>query len=380
MERTNLLKELQFQFKVNPIVAILGPRQCGKTTAAKQYLAQLPDFAPQNYFDLENSLDLERLHDPLLTLKQLTDLIVIDEIQLVKQLFPTLRVLVDEKPLQQQYLILGSASRDLILNSSETLAGRISYVELTPFSYLETHALKKLWLRGGYPKSYLADDEAISYAWRQSFIKTFLEQDIPKLGINIPSENLRRLWMMLAHYHGNIFNASELGRSLGLSNKTITHYVDILTGTFMIRQLKPWHENLSKRQVKSPKILIRDSGILHTLLGIKSESDLLLHPKLGASWECLAIEEIIRYHKVDADDCYFWATYQDAELDLLIIKDGKKLGFEIKYASTPKFTKSMRIAMQDLKLDSLTVIYPGNITFPLTDKVTAVGLENYLLQ
>ena len=288
MERIAALQKIAYEFEVNPIVAILGPRQCGKTTTAKQYISQLHGIAPENYFDLENSRDLERLKDPLLTLSALSGLIVIDEIQYVKELFPTLRVLIDDTQLNQRYLILGSASGELLNQSSETLAGRISYVELDPFSFEEINDLSSLWLRGGFPKSILASSDAISYSWRKAFIKTFLEKDIPKLGITIPSENLRRFWMMLAHYQGNIFNASEIGSALGLSDKTIKNYLDILANTFMVRILKPWHENIQKRQVKSPKIIIRDSGIFHNLIGVNRVGELLINPKLGASWECLS--------------------------------------------------------------------------------------------
>lgn len=378
MRRISVLEQIAFEFEVNPVVAILGPRQCGKTTAAKSYIEQLGGIPPKNYFDLENSRDIERLRDPLLALSSLTGLIVIDEIQYVKELFPTLRVLVDDKSLNQRYLILGSASGELMHESSETLAGRISYVELTPFTVPETGNINQLWARGGFPKSYLAKDDLVSQAWRKSFIKTFLERDIPKLGINIPSENLRRFWMMLAHYHGGIFNASEIAGALGLSDKTVKHYADILSATFMIRQLKPWRINIAKRQVKSPKIYIRDSGIFHSLSGIHNRDDLLLHPKLGASWECFALEEIIRFHKAESEDCYFWATHQGAELDLLIVQNGKRLGFEVKYSSSPKVTKSMRIVNEDLKLDSLTVIYPGDVDYPLVNSINAMGLENYL--
>lgn len=379
--RQNFLKRIDFAFRVNPVVAILGPRQCGKTTLSKQFLSrQDTEFPPENYFDLENDRDIERLKDPMLTLSRLSGLIVIDEIQKIPELFSQLRVLVDNKQLKQKYLILGSASRDLIKQSSETLAGRISYLELTPFALTEVGESEKLWERGGYPLSYLAEDIDISVAWRKAFIKTYLEKDIPNLGIEIPAESLRRFWMMLTHYHGSIFNASELGRSLGLSHKTIRKYVDILTGTFMIRQLQPWFENIGKRQVKSPKIFMRDSGIYHTLLGINSLQELQIHPKLGASWEGFALEAIINYYQAEQEECYFWATYQQAELDLLIKKNGKSLGFEFKYSGAPKLTKSLQIAFENLKLDCLTVIYPGDISYPLSDSIQVVGLEKYITQ
>lgn len=378
MKRESYLKKIAFGFEVNPVVAILGPRQCGKTTLAQQFIAEHPGFRKENYFDLENDRDIQRLKDPMLALSQLSGLIVIDEIQKIPQLFPSLRVLIDNRELDQKYLILGSASRDLIRQSSETLAGRIGYLELTPFSYSETHEMDKLWLRGGYPLSFLAKNENVSVSWRNSFVKTYLERDIPDLGIDIPTENLRRFWMMLAHYHGNVFNASEIGRSMGLSHNTIKYYADILSGTFMIRQLQPWFENLGKRQVKSPKIYMRDSGIYHTLLGVNTLSDLLINPKLGASWEGFALEEIIKHHGAEQEECYFWATHQKAELDLLLLKNGKRLGFEFKYTDAPKRTKSMAIAEEDLKLDSLTVIYPGDVNYHLSETVKVIGLVNYL--
>jgi len=377
MIRQIFINKIKQAFQVTNVVAILGPRQCGKTTAAKQYIEQQSHFPKQNYFDLENYLDRERLSDPLLSLSSLSGLIVIDEIQRVPGLFETLRVLVDNKELNQRYLILGSASRDLIAQSSETLAGRISYLELTPFMFDEIDQMEKLWIRGGYPLSVLGASDDVSVAWRKEYIKTFLERDIPELGINIPAVQLRRFWMMLAHYHGNMFNASELGRSLGVSPKTMKEYADILTGTFMIRQLQPWHENIGKRQIKTPKIYIRDSGIFHTLIGVNTHSDLLVHPKLGASWEGFALEQIIFHLDAQQEECYFWGTHQQAELDLLIIKNGKRLGFEIKYSGAPKLTKSMQIAQKDLALDSLIVVYPGDIEYPLTKEIHVKPLQSF---
>lgn len=376
MIRQFFLNKIEKAFQVTKVVAILGPRQCGKTTAAKQYIERHP-FSKQNYFDLENYLDRERLSDPLLSLSFLSGLIVIDEIQRAPNLFETLRVLVDNQELNQKYLILGSASRDLIAQSLETLAGRITYLELTPFMFDEIHQIEKLWIRGGYPLSVLGASDEISVAWRKGYIKTFLERDIPALGINIPAEQLRRFWMMLAHYHGNMFNASELGRSLGLSHKIMKEYADILTGTFMVRQLQPWHENIGKRQIKTPKIYIRDSGIFHTLIGVNSNSDLLVNPKLGASWEGFALEQVIFHLDAQQEECYFWGTHQQAELDLLIIKNGKRLGFEIKYSGAPKLTKSMQIAQSDLGLDSLTVVYPGDIEYALTNNINVKPLTSF---
>lgn len=380
MKRQQYLQRIHRAFKTHKIVALLGPRQCGKTTLAKHYIAYSRfESAKKNYFDLEKNTDLARLANPQLTLEPLKGLIIIDEIQRISELFPTIRVLVDHIK-TQRYLILGSASRDLIQQSSETLAGRIQYIEITPFSYEETTHINPLWLRGGFPLSYLASNEDNSYIWRREYAQTFLERDIPNLGIKIPPTQLRRFWMMLAHYHGNIINATEIGNALGLTHKTIRHYIDILIGTFMLRELPPWFENISKRQVKSPKIYFRDSGILHYLLNIPSEEALYHHPKLGSSWEGFALESIIRHHEATEGEYYFWASQAHAELDLLIVKKGKRLGFEFKYTDMPSMTKSMRIAMEDLKLDKLHVIFPGKESFPLAKNVKACGLENYLIE
>lgn len=378
MRRKSYLKRIDKAFKVHPIVAILGPRQCGKTTIAREHAKEYDYLPEENYFDLEDIYDLERLKNPRENLSRLKGLIVIDEIQRMPDLFLTLRVLVDKPQLDQRFLILGSASLDLIKQSSETLTGRIHYIELTPFNLIETQNANQLWVRGGYPRSYLADDDEDSILWRKSYIQTFIEQDIPNLGIEVPAQQLRRFWMMLVHYHGNTFNASEIGRSLNLSSKTIQRYTDILTDTLMIRQLQPWYENISKRQVKSRKIYFRDSGLFHTLLGAESKSEIFTHPKLGASWEGFALEEIIRFLQVDPFDCYFWATHAEAELDLLIFKNGKRLGFEFKYSDVPKLSKSMKIVYKDLKLDELIVIHPGTKSMTMAENIRAIGLEKYL--
>jgi hypothetical protein len=286
-------------------------------------------------------------------------------------------VLVDQKR-PRKFLILGSASRLLIQQSSETLAGRISYLELTPFVYEEVQELKNLWLRGGFPRSYLLMDEGMSFRWRLDYIRTFLEQDIPNLGIKIPAAELGRFWLMLTHMHGNIFNASELGRSLGLAHTTTKRYLDILSGTFMIRTLSPWFENLSKRQVKSPKIYFRDSGIFHAQLQIVTQDQLMAHPKLGASWEGFALECVIQHHRAESQEVFFWGTQSGAELDLLIMKNGQRLGFEFKYQDAPGTTKSMHVALADLSLDSLTVIHPGSGIYQLAEKIRAIGLIDYL--
>jgi uncharacterized protein len=377
IERRHYIEKIEFLFKVNPIVAILGPRQCGKTTLARLY-ANSHSNQKIYWLDLESPDDLARLTSPMLALQELEGLIVIDEIQKRPDLFPALRVLIDQHKGKQRYLILGSASRDLIKQSSETLAGRISYMELNPFSYPEVNDLNRLWIRGGFPNSYLASINDMSWEWRKSYISTFLERDIPNLGIQVPSQTLRRFWMMLAHYHGNIFNASEIGQSLGVAHTTARHYLDILTGTFMIRELSPWLENIHKRQIKSPKIYFRDSGIYHSLINIIDKDALYINPKLGASWEGFAIEEVIRHHNGETGEIYFWGVHNQGELDLLIIKKGKRLGFEVKYTDRPVVTKSMMMALKILQLDILVLIYPGNNDYPLADNIRAIGLRNYL--
>ncbi len=382
MNRQRYLDEITLQFQIHPICALLGPRQVGKTTLAKMYVESF--FKEDAYFfDLENPKDLARLENPMLTFENVTQtLIIIDEIQLRPDLFPILRVLVDAtrtvlnpetQNKEKKFLILGSASRDLLQQSSETLAGRIGYIELPPFTLAETQDSKKLWMRGGFPNSYLAKNDAVSYLWRQSYIKTFLERDIPSLGFDIPAIQMRRFWLMLTHYHGQIFNASEIARSLGISDHMVRKYLDVLAGTFMIRILLPWFENISKRQVKSPKIYFRDSGILHALLDIETTEQLTTHPRLGAFWEGFALEQIITMYS--DQECFFWSTQTDAELDLLMVKHGKRIGFEIKYTDAPKITKSMRVALTDLTLDHLIIICPGKETYPLDEKITVQGIE-----
>lgn len=377
MQRVSELNDLDQAFRATKIVALLGPRQCGKTTLAHHYFKKNKGTA-DHYFDLENPHDLARLSDPLLALESLKSLIVIDEIQRVPDLFPVLRVLVDRKTPKQRYLILGSASRELIRQSSESLAGRIHYRELTPFSYPEASDLKKLWIRGGFPLSYLAHNIKESTQWRLDYIRTFLEQDIPALGITIPAAKLRRFWMMLAHYHGQLMNASELGNALDVSHHTIQKYLDILSGTFMVRQLHPWHANIAKRQVKTKKIYFRDSGIFHSLMNIPDQKALFTHPKIGASWEGFALESVIRHCNADAQDCYFWGVHGVGELDLLIARSSEFTGFEFKFSKTPTITRAMQQAIDSLKLKKLTIIYPGEHLIRLSSTITAVGLETFL--
>ena len=367
---------ISLALNLHPVVAVLGPRQCGKTTLCREF--QKTFRGPVHTFDLEDPEDLAKLERPKLALENLEGLIVIDEIQKREELFPLLRVLVDRENSSAKFLILGSASRDLIKQSSESLAGRIQYIELTPFSLKEV-GLKKntdLWVRGGFPLSFLAKSDNESQQWRKAFISTFLERDIPNLGINIPAKTLRRFWTMLAHYHGQTLNYAELARSIGSTDSSIRRYLDILEGTFMIRLLHPWFENIKKRQVKSPKVFIRDSGILHSLLGLKNHNEILGHPKCGASWEGHCLEEIIR--KFPNAEKHFWAVHSGAELDLMIEEDGKRTGFEIKYSSSPKVTRSMHQAIETLNLNEIKVITPGKSSFPISENIQAVGLEKLL--
>jgi len=373
IQRTHEIALLNKLLKDNPVVAILGPRQCGKTTLSRQFNSQWP--SDVTVFDLENPRDIQRLQDPLLALEDTKGLVIIDEIQRSPDLFPALRVLCDG-PLKTNYLILGSASRDLIKQASESLAGRISYLEIGGFSLKLVGASKaeKLWIMGGFPRSFLASDEAASYQWRQDFINTFLERDIPQLGLNIPAKSLGRFWRMLAHYHGQIFNASEIGKSLEVSDHTAQRYLDILSGTFMIRQLRPWHYNTKKRLIKRPKIYFRDSGILHALMSLETKKDVLSHPKLGASWEGFALEETIKSLGLREEDAFFWGVHTGAELDLVFERKGKLYGVEIKYSQAPSLTPSMRFAFAELQLKHLWVVYPGQEEYPLNRNVTVIPL------
>jgi predicted AAA+ superfamily ATPase len=352
------------------VVLLIGPRQSGKTTAARRILS--PRSA--NYLDLEDPRSLARLDEPMTTLAPLRGTVVIDEVQRRPDLFPILRVLADRKPLPARFLILGSATPDLLRQSSESLAGRLETVTLTGFSLEELgrRAMERHWKRGGFPLSCLARTEEDSLSWRRQFIQTILERDVRQLGVALPSTTMLRFWTMVAHDHGGVWNAAEPARSLGVSEPAVRRYLDVLTGLFMVRQLAPWHENLGKRQVKAPKVYIRDSGLLHQLLGIRTDGDLLSHPKCGASWEGYALEETIKL--VGADEVYFWRTHTGAELDLLLFKDGRRYGVEAKRQDAPTPTPSMRGALSDLRLDHLTVLYPGDRLYAAADRVTVVPL------
>jgi len=368
--RPMLHAEIETTLTRSRVAALIGPRQCGKTTLARQFVPA----DSLNYFDLEDPVSLSRLDQPMTALRDLQGVVVIDEIQRRPDLFPILRVLCDREPLPARFLILGSASPDLMHRASETLAGRIEMIQMAGFSLFEVGAEAQAmhWRRGGFPLSFLAGTEEDSLAWRKNFIQTFLERDLPQMGITISASSLYRFWRMLAHYHGQVWNAAEPARALGIGESTVRRYLDVLQMVFMVRQLQPWHENLGKRQVKSPKIYFRDTGLLHYLLGIRSELDLLTHPKGGASWEGYAVEAILR--AIVPDEAYFWGTHGGAELDLLIFKDGSRLGVECKRADAPRLTPSMRSALVDLRLDHLMVIYPGDRAYPLDDRVTVIPL------
>ena len=356
--------------KRSPAVALLGPRQCGKTTLARQFV----DAESLNYFDLEDPQSLARLDSPDTALRPLKGLVVIDEIQRRAELFPLLRVLADRRPLTARFLILGSASPDLLRQSTETLAGRLEVVPLEGFRLSDVGLASqgRHWLRGGFPRAMTARTEKESMIWRRQFVQTFLERDLPQMDVRIPSEALRRFWSMLAHYHGQLWNGAELARSLSVSEGTVRRYLDLMSGVFMIRQLQPWFENLGKRVVKSPKIYVRDSGLLHALLGIPDLPALQGHPKLGASWEGFVIEQILSW--AGERNVYFWATHSRAELDLMVLAKGRRWGFEVKYQDAPTITKSMRIAMQDLKLERLWVVYPGQTGYLMDEKIECVSL------
>lgn len=372
IKRTAQMEAIRAALLRSRIVTLIGPRQCGKTTLARFFLSE----ESANYFDLEDPVSLARLAEPMTALGALKGLVVIDEVQRRPDLFPVLRVLVDRKEFEGGFLILGSASGDLLRQSSETLAGRMETLTLSGFSLgeLGNPTPERHWLRGGFPLSCLAASDAGSAAWRKSFIQTLLERDLPQWGVRTPSAALWRFWSMLAHYHGQIWNAAEPARALGVSESTTRRYLDLLTDAFMVRQLQPWHANVRKRQVKAPKVYVRDSGLLHQLLGIRTDRDLMTHPKIGASWEGYVIEEVLA--AVQPDEAYFWATHQGAEIDLVLRKDGRMFGVECKRTDAPKMTPSMRIALDDLQLESIAVVYPGTKRFSIAPSVEAVPLHD----
>lgn len=361
-----------------PIVAILGARQVGKTTLALEILKQIRP--PGERFDLEDPADLARLSDAKLALADLRGLVVIDEIQRRPDVFPVLRVLADRRPQRARFLVLGSASPDLLRQSSETLAGRIAFYNLDGFDLDEVGVdqLDRLWLRGGFPLSFLARTHDASFTWRQSFIRTFLERDLPQLGVRVPAVTLSRFWSMLAHYHGQVWNSAELARSFGVSDKTVWHYLDTLHAAQVVTVLPPWHENVRKRQVKSPKVYVRDSGVLHGLLGVRERRDLDRHPKVGASWEGFLLRQVTEHLGATAEECFFWATHSGAELDLLWVRGRRRWGFEFKRTSSPRLTSSLKAAMETLRLQRAFLVHAGDKTFPLDTHAAAVAAARLL--
>jgi hypothetical protein len=370
VQRPAFLNRLEIAVERSPITALLGPRQCGKTTLARIFAAG----KDATRFDMESHADQSRLQNPELALASLTGLVVLDEIQTRPDLFPILRGLADRLGRKTRFLILGSASPHIVRHASETLAGRVEFVEISGFDLAEASPQRQdvLWLRGGLPRSFLAKSDQDSFAWREGFVRTYLERDIPQLGFTIPAVAMRRFWTMMAHYHGQTWNASEIGRAMGLSDKTVRGYLDILSGTFMVRQLQPWFENLGKRQVKAPKLFFQDSGLLHHLLSIEDRHALMGHPKVGASWEGFALEQVLRAFVPSQP--YFWSTHGGAELDLLFLYEGKRLGFEFKFNEAPTVTASMRHAKSDLELEHLWVVHPGAHAFPMDENITALPL------
>ena len=351
-----------------PVVAVVGPRQCGKTTLARQ----LVPAGSANYFDLEDPVSLARLDQGLTALRDLTGTVVIDEVQRRPELFPVLRVLADRDDDPARFLVLGSAGPDLLRQSAESLAGRIEYIELTGFQVAEVGSaeMERLWVRGGFPRSFLADTDADSAAWRKAFVRTFVERDLPQFGADLGAPTLHRFLAMLAHCHGQILNVAELSTALNIAQATVRRYLDLLEHLFLVRQLRPWHENLRKRQVKRPKVYLRDSGLYHHLIGVGTMDALQTHPRIGASWEGFVIEKVIA--EAAPDEVYFWATHNGAELDLLLMTGGRRVGVEVKRVDAPRRTRSMAVALDDLRLDALYVVYPGYTRYVIDDRITAL--------
>lgn len=372
IERIRLLEELILRISEGPVTALLGPRQCGKTTLARS----LVENKPVHRFDLENPNDRAALQSPILVLRDLKGLVVLDEIHRMPELYETLRVLVDDPSCTGKFLILGSSSPHIIRQVSETLAGRISFIDMGGFNLEEIKSSfwKNLWLRGGFPRSFLAGNDSASLRWREDFTRTFLERDIPQLGFRIPQEAMRRFWTMLAHYHGQKWNSAEFARSLGTGEKAASSYLDILCGTFMVRRLQPWHVNMKKRQVRTPKVYIRDSGMLHSLLSIQTYMELFSHIKVGASWEGFALEQIL---SVSGErKAWFWGTHSGAEVDLLLDPEAVNVGFEFKFSESVRTTRSMRMALEDLNLNHLYIVHPGENSFKINERISALSISD----
>lgn len=370
VRRGDLEHRVETALRRSRCVALIGPRQCGKTTLARAVARG----RGAEYFDLEDPMTEARLQNPKLALEGIRGLAVMDEIQRRPDLLPVLRVLLDRTPLPARFLLLGSVSPALLRGASESLAGRIEFVEMGGFTWEETgeKSIARLWMRGGFPRSFLAASDRDSLAWRRNFLRTFFERDLRMLGYEVAPEPMRRFLTMTAHYHGQTWNSSDVASSLQIAHTTARRYLDLLTGAYLVRQLPPWHGNVGKRVVKSPKVYLRDSGILHALLGLTSRRELDGHPKVGVSWEGFALETVLRH--MGDEDAYFWATHAGAELDLLLVRGSKRLGVEFKYTEQPKATKSMHVACNDLKLSRLHIVYPGREAFRITEKIVAVPL------
>ena len=368
--RNEHLRRVRLLLRESPVVALLGPRQVGKTTLARQLVASRR--GPTTWFDLENPADLARLADPGLELRPLRGLVVLDEIHRLPDIFPLLRVLADRPRTPARFLVLGSASPDLLRQTSETLAGRVAFHELDGFDLREIEDLERLWLRGGFPLSYLARTGPASRRWRDGFIRTFLTRDVPDLGSAVPPLTLRRFWTMLAHWHGQVWNGAEFGRAFGVAHTTVRRYLDLLTSVFVVRQLPPWHENVRKRQVRSPKVYVADSGILHALLGLSTREAVLSHPKVGASWEGFVIRQVVQLLAAPPEQCFHWSTHSGAKLDLLVVAGNRRYGFEVKRAEAPRSTPSMRSAFETLGLDRLDVVHAGTETYALAPGIRAI--------
>ena len=364
------MRRVRLLLREFPVVALLGPRQVGKSTLARQLAASRR--GPTTWFDLENPTDLARLADPGLELRPLRGLVVLDEIHRLPEVFPLLRVLADRPRTPARFLVLGSASPDLLQQTSETLAGRVAFHELDGFGLREVEDLERLWLRGGFPLSYLARSGPTSRRWRDGFIRTFLTRDVPDLGSSVPPLTLRRFWTMLAHWHGQIWNGAEFGRAFGVSHTTVRRYLDLLASVFVVRQLQPWHENVRKRQVRSPKVYVADSGVLHALLGLSTREAVLSHPKVGASWEGFIVQQVIQLLTASPEQCFHWSTHSGAKLDLLVVAGNRRYGFEVKRAEAPRLTSSMRSALETLGLDRLDVVHAGAQSYTMATGVRAL--------
>lgn len=370
IDRPKAMEAVETALRENPVCALLGPRQCGKST-----LAHLVAGTEAHWFDLETETGRAALENPELALSPLRGLVVIDEVQLRPELFAILRPMADRPGIPARFLILGSASPGIVRGASESLAGRVGFVDLGGLHLGETgiDALDRLWIRGGFPRSFLAPSEPASNRWRTDFIRTLLERDLPRLGIRTPAETIRRFWAMVAHYHGQTWSGAELARSLGVAQSTIRHYLDLLCGTYLVRRLVPWHTNLGKREVKAPKVYLRDSGLLHSLLGVRNRENLLSHPKLGASWEGFALDQVLAIY--GAHEAYFWATHNGAEMDLVLFRGGKSWGLEFKVGDAPRMTRSIHVALQDLALERVWILYPGRRRYSIHENVEVLPLS-----